>query len=254
MLGCGNVGSLIVEAVREGILDAEIGALFDLDQQKARELAGLCGNPSLAITSFKGFLAEGLDLVVEAASIEAVEQHAEEILASGKDLVVLSVGALIDRRVRNRLARVAAENGSKLIIPSGAVGGLDLLKAAAIEGIEEIELTTTKNPESLPGEGPDERRKIFDGSAMEALELFPRNINVAAALAIAADADLRVRIISDPGAERNRHEVRARGAFGDMTLVVSNVPSPKNPKTSYLAALSVIRTIQGVDQPLVIGT
>ncbi len=253
ILGCGNIAKIIVKAVIEGRLDVEIGALYDLQTGRAKRLAKAYGK-AVHTESFEEFMAADTTMVVEAASIEAIEEFGEEIVAAGKDLVVLSVGALMKKSVRRGLERAAKKAGARVIIPSGAIGGLDLLKAAAVEGIDEIVLTTIKNPRSLPGKGPGRRKVVFEGDVEDAVRLFPKNINVAAALAIASESKLKVMIVSDPTAETNRHEVLARGAFGEMRLVVSNVPSPDNPKTSYLAALSVIRAIQGVEGSLVIGT
>jgi predicted dinucleotide-utilizing enzyme len=115
-------------------------------------------------------------------------------------------------------------------------------------------LTTTKNPKSLSmEEKPQGRTVVFEGDANQAVKLFPRNINVGAAIALAADADLKVKIVADPAVTTNTHELEARGAFGALMLRVSNVPSPDNPRTSYLAALSVIRAIRGMGESLVIG-
>ena len=195
-----------------------------------------------------------MDLVIEAASIEAVREYAEEVLSTGRDMIILSVGALLDEDFMARLEKASMSKGSRVIVPSGAIGGLDLLKAASISGIEKIVLTTTKNPRSLEDVDATKRSVIFDGTAKDAVDHFPRNINVAAALSIASKAELRVRILADPDVKTNTHEIAAEGKFGEMVLRVSNLPSPDNPKTSYLAALSVIRTIQGLEEKIIIGT
>lgn len=254
LIGCGNIGTIIIKAVLEGRLKATVGALFDTDETRVRELSELLGDPGKCKPNFEEFIEEDVDLVVEAASIDAVKEYGERVLNAGKNLIILSVGALLDEKVLGRLEETTRANGSKIIIPSGAIGGLDLLKAASITGIEEILLTTTKNPRSLENVDASKRTVIFEGSSKEAVEHFPRNINVAAALSIASKANLRVMIVSDPKVKTNTHEIRAKGKFGEMVLRVSNLPSPDNPKTSYLAALSVIRTIQGQEDRIQIGT
>ncbi len=255
LLGCGNIGTTIIQAVKEGRLDVKIGALYDVDYDSARRLAEQLGRPDLCKKSFDSFISADMDLVIEAASVKAVRDHAERIVASGRSLIVLSVGGLIDPNFRGKLVDASKASGSKIIVPSGAIGGLDLLKAGRVAGIDEVILTTTKNPKSLPeGDSITQRTVVFEGNVEEAVRLFPKNINVAAAVSIASGVNPRVRIVADPAAGTNTHEVEARGAFGNMRLIVSNVPSPGNPKTSYLAALSVIRTIQGFGESLVVGT
>ncbi len=255
LLGCGNIGGIIARATKDGELAVEIGALFDSLPARSRALAQVLGRAELSKRDFEEFLDSPIQVVVEAASIEAVRQYGERILQKGKDLVVLSVGAFLDGSLRSRLVESATSHGRRIIVPSGAIGGLDLLKACAMKGVESVSLTTTKNPRSLPGAGAGARRKvIFRGDASEAVKLFPENINVAASLALASGCDVKVKIVADPKVHANVHEVRIRGDFGHARFMVSNVPSPDNPRTSYLAALSVIRSIRGMQDCLVIGT
>lgn len=236
-------------------MDVEMEAFFDIQHDRARHLAEMAGRPGAEKKTFDEFLSAPTDLVIEAASADAVRSYAEKVVSSGKDLIVLSVGALIDGGFRKRLVAASKASRSRVILPSGAIGGLDVLKAASVAGLEEVVLTTTKNPRSLPdGGGIRGRTLLFDGDAEEAVKRFPKNINVAASVALASKAKVGVKIIADPEVATNTHEVRAKGAFGEMMLKVSNVPSPDNPKTSYLAALSVIRTIQGVGDSLLVGT
>ena len=254
LIGCGNVGSFVAKAVRERKKGVELGALFDLDRTKAEGLAKSIGEPSLAKASFEELIKTDLQLVVETASADAVREYSERVLKAGKDLIILSVGGLLDDGFRERLVSLARRNRRKLIIPSGAIGGLDILKASSVAEIKEITLTTTKNPANLGLGGVTKRTLIFDGSADEAVKLYPKNINVAAAVAIASGVRPRVRIFADPDVRTNIHQVEVRGAFGEAKLTVSNLPSPSNPRTSYLAALSVVRAIEGAEESIVIGT
>jgi aspartate dehydrogenase len=180
--------------------------------------------------------------------------------------MIMSVGALADVELYRSIRRMASEHGSKVYLPSGAISGLDGLKSASSGSIKSVTLTTTKSPESLEG-APFIREKkidlkglkgpttIFEGSAAEAVRAFPANVNVAATLCLAArEGNVRVRIIADPNIKVNRHEIVAEGDFGQMTTRVENVPSPKNPKTSYLAALSAIATLRSIVEPIKIGT
>jgi aspartate dehydrogenase len=145
----------------------------------------------------------------------------------------------------------------RLFIASGAVAGLDALASAAQGGLEEVTLTTRKPPAALEGApylvesgrslvGLRGETTVFEGSAREAVRAFPTNINVAAAVSLAGVGfdRTRVRIVADPASTTNRHEVVARGAFGELQLAVSNRPFPSNPKTSHLAALSALASVK----------
>ena len=247
LLGCGNIGRFIASHPA-GI---EIRGLYDRIESRAEELSRVCGAP--AFDDFSTFLNQEIDLVVEAASVEAVREYAEAILEGGKDLVVLSVGGLADPVFRARLEEIARRTDRKIYIPSGAIAGLDNLKVGQLVGMERLMLRTTKNPSSL-GLRVKERMRIFQGKAQDCIREFPRNINVAVALSLAAGRDADVEIWVDPAVDRNVHEILAVGPFGEIAIRVSNVPSPENPATSYLAALSVLVLLKNLDHPIVVGT
>ncbi|ACL16745.1 Aspartate dehydrogenase [Methanosphaerula palustris E1-9c] len=247
LLGCGNIGFLIA-AHADGF---EVAALYDQAPGLAPELAGRCGGT--AYDSFETFVSADVDLVVEAASPAAVRVYGEAVLRAGKDLVVMSVGALADPAVLGRLREAAIASGRRVRIPSGAVMGLDNLKIGRIGGIDRLVLRTTKNPASL-GLTVAERVLVFKGRAEECVRAFPKNINVSAAIAIAAGQEIEVELWADPTVDRNIHEIFAEGPFGDACLQVRNVPSPDNPATSYLAALSVLTLLRDLSEPIVVGT
>ena len=247
LLGCGNVGRIIA-AHAESI---QIVAVFDIIPERAEELAALC--QAQAYTDFDAFMQEDFSIVVEAASVDAVRRYAEAVLRSGRDIVVLSVGALADVEFRERLIEVAREAGKKIRIPSGAIIGLDNLKIGQISPPEKLLLRTTKPPASL-GMAAGTRTEIFKGLAHDCIKLYPKNINVAVALGLAAGRDADVELWVDPGIERNIHEIFAEGDFGDIYVRVRNVPSPDNPATSYMAALSILTLLKNLENPLVVGT
>lgn len=247
LLGCGTIGRLIT-AHADGF---EVTALYDHTHQLARELASRCGG--MAFDSFAPFAGSEIDLVVEAASPAAVRAHGEAVLLSGKDLVVMSVGALADAAFLKRLRAAAITSGRKVRIPSGAVMGLDNLKIGRIGGIDRVVLRTTKNPASL-GLRATGRTLVFRGRAEDCVRAFPKNINISAAIALAAGQEIEVELWADPAVDRNIHEIVAEGAFGDACLRVRNVPSPDNPATSYLAALSVLALLRDLGDPIVVGT
>ena len=247
LMGCGNVGHIIATQ-HSGV---EITALYDRIHDRAEELARVCGGR--AFSDFSSFITAPFDLVVEAASVEAVQEYGEEILAHGKNLVMLSVGAMADPTFRERIVERARREGRKIYIPSGAILGLDNLKVGRIAPIDHLLLRTTKHPSSLKIRA-DRKMMIFSGKANDCIRQFPKNINVAVALGLAAGRDADVEIWVDPEATRNIHEIEASGPFGEMYIRVSNIPSPENPATSYLAALSILTLLRNLEDPLVVGT
>jgi aspartate dehydrogenase len=206
------------------------------------------------------------DVVVEAASQKAVPAIARAALAAGKKLMIMSVGAFADREFFAEVKALAKEHGSRVYLPSGAISGLDGLKSASIGTIRSVTLTTTKNPSGLKGAPYIVENKIdldllagptliFEGSALQAVRAFPANVNVAATLFLAAEeSEVHVKVVADPGIHVNRHEIVVEGDFGRISTLVENVPSPRNPKTSYLAALSAIATLRSIVEPVKIGT
>lgn len=264
LVGCGAIGAEIAGALDRGAIDASLVALCDHNPETASALI-----ESLVHKPVKAGLEELVclsDLVVEAASQKAVPAVARAALGMGKDLMIMSVGALAQAEFFAEVKRLARASGSKVYLPSGAISGLDGLKSASMGGIRRITLTTTKNPRGLQGApyilekgidlsvlvGPT---LIFEGSALDAVKAFPANVNVAATLYLAAEeSDVRVRVVADPGIQINRHEILVEGDFGRISTKVENVPSPKNPKTSYLAALSAIATLRSIIDPVKIGT
>jgi aspartate dehydrogenase len=189
---------------------------------------------------------------------------AESALNAKADVMIMSVGALMDQGLRTKLFELAKKNDCRIHIPSGAVAGLDGLKAAG-RRLRSISLTTTKPPSGLQGApyvlahriplfALKERTTIFEGPAEEAVRAFPANVNVAATLSLVCGVPVHVRIVADPAIKVNMHEISAEGEFGRMTIKVENVPSPANPKTSYLAALSAFATIRGLAGCVMIGT
>ena len=247
LIGCGNIGNIISNHAG-GI---EIVALFDIFFDRAKELGKITG--ARAHEQFDTFISEDFDIVVEAASVNAVMTYAHRVLEHGKDLVIMSVGALADPVFREGLRESARRNGKKIYIPSGAIFGLDNLKVGRISPIKKLLLRTVKSPASL-GVEATERRIIFSGKAHECIKAFPKNVNVSVAMSLAAGRDVDIELWVDPAVDRNIHEVIIEGDFGETCIRVTNVPSPDNPATSYLAALSILSLLQGLEDPIVVGT
>ncbi len=248
LLGCGNIGRTIARHK----IGVEIAAFFDAKPEKVDAMTGLLGDAS-PYYDFESFIRGEFDILVEAASVGAVLQYGEAVLQGGKDIVALSVGALADEGFRNRLEALAASLGRKIRIPSGALFGLDNLKIGQVSPLDRLVLRTTKHPAAF-GLQTQERTLLFQGSAEACIKQYPRNINVAVALSLAAERPVAVQLWADPSVTQNTHEIHAGGAFGETTIAIQNLPSPDNPSTSYLAALSVITLLKNLDRPLVVGT
>jgi aspartate dehydrogenase len=244
-------------------VQATLVGISDVDFAKAETLAESLKHsvPAMDLTD----LIEASGLVVEAASKAAAPAIIRQALERSRDVVVMSVGGLLEHAAE--LLQLAQRNGRRLYVPSGAIAGLDAIKGAMAGRVSKVTLTTRKPPRALEGapyviekridlKALKEPTVIFSGPAREAVLAFPANVNVAAALSLAGiGADrTEVRIVADPTSDKNIHEIEAEGDFGKLLARMENVPSPTNPKTSYMAALSAIALLRRITAPLVVGT
>ena len=264
VFGCGAIGSAICRAIDDGVIDADLVAICDRDPAIEHLADSLATHPE-AMNIRR--MAKSVDIVVEAASQNAVRRVASAVLSAGCDLMVMSVGAFSDAELLGNLKDLALRNRCRIYIPSGAVAGIDGIKSAKIGGIESVVLTTRKPPSGFSGapyveaHGIDlsslsEETLLFEGSAADAVQAFPANVNVAGTISLAGIGyeDTVVRIIADPGTTRNVHEIEVKGEFGVLTVKNENLPSPMNPKTSYIAVLSAIATLKKLTEPVWVGT
>ncbi|TCT06175.1 aspartate dehydrogenase [Aquabacter spiritensis] len=208
------------------------------------------------------FAAAAPDVAVECAGHAGLRQHGPACLAAGLDLVIASVGALADPATEADL-RAAARTGGRLVIPAGALAGLDALAAARHGGLESVRYVSRKAPRAWRGTAAQdlidldsivEPTIFFEGNAREAALAFPQNANVVAAAALAGIGFTRteVTLMADPDAAGNRHLLEAKGAFGDLSVAVLARPLAANPKTSYLAPLSLARAILNLGARVVV--
>lgn len=206
-------------------------------------------------TDIDTFLDSDIDLVVEAATVEVVKSLLPTVIKK-KDAVLISVGALVDEALFTEINKLAEAHQRTVHLPSGAIGGLDLLQNAhALETVSSVSLTTRKPAHSLTDEELLEEKVIFEGKAQDAIKRFPKNINVSIVLSLAGLGieKTTVRLIADPALDKNIHQVNIAGDFGEATFTVKNNPLPSNPKTSYLAAMSILGTLERLDQRIRIG-
>ena len=233
LIGCGAIGSLIAEAAEKKLVPCDELVLYDFECEKAQKLSERLSFPSVFVPSFEDLLAAKPTVVVEAASQQAAMELVPRIVKRDIDVIVMSTGALL----------LLPPLGKRVHVPSGAIGGLDALSGAVLAGIDEVVLTSRKNPRAFERE--DKKAElVYEGSAEEAAVRFPREMNVAATLAFTVrPAKVMVRVFSDPTVERNTHEITVKWRFGEMFLRFANDPHPDNPRTSALAAWSAIRLL-----------
>jgi aspartate dehydrogenase len=268
LVGTGAIGAHLLNAIAAG--DAgpiDIVAIADVPDRRDH-LAQLAATLACTWhTDPMDVLAATPDVIVEAATPAVVREFACRWLDGGADVLPMSVGALADPTLLRDLAATAARTGRRVLVPSGAIGGLDAIRAARIGGLDEVELRTTKPPRALRGaphlqaSGMDvdavtEPTVVFDGPAPAAVVGFPSNLNVVAALSLAGIGPDRTRVVlvADPGSEQNVHEIRARGAFGELHVRLENRPTPGNPRTSLLAPLSALALLRQLGDPVRVGS
>ncbi len=234
LIGAGAIGTLIADACEKRLVSCDELVVYDSDHIAAERLKSETGFPVVVATGFDEFLASKPTIIVETASQKAAVEYVPRIAQTGIELIVMSTGALLQ----------LPPQGSRVHVPSGAIGGLDALQAAALAGIDEVTLTTRKPPRALEMCNR-EAELVYEGNAEEAALKYPREMNVAATLAFTVKpAKVRVQVISDPAVERNTHEIHVKWRLGEMFLQFANDPHPKNPRTSALAAWSAIKLLQ----------
>lgn len=270
LIGCGAIGTLIAQAIDSGkIKGIELIAVYDKIRENAEKcVKKLSKKPIIMSNPDELINHKDIQLIVEAASQEAVRQYSLKIIQARKHLMLMSIGALVDEGLRKKLEKAAEEYDTKIYLPSGAIAGVDGIKAAAMSNLKEVILTTRKNPIKLKNspffkeykdiniDNLTEPKVIYEGPAENIIKLFPRNINVASTLSLAGLGmkKTKVRIIADPNVEKNIHEIEAHGDFGSLYVKLENYTVPTNPRTSYLAALSAIRTLKRIVERIKIGT
>ena len=259
--GLGAIGLAVARPLDQGIEGLRLTAVSARDVAKAEaKLAGFRDPPPVVPLAD---LAARAEVVVECVPAAEVPALAESVLSAGRTLVPLSVGALLPRM---DLVDLARRHGGRIIVPSGAIGGLDAVRAAAEGAVESVTLTTRKPPGGLAGaphlveqgislEGLTEPLMVFEGTAREGAKGFPANVNVAAALSLAGIGPDRTRlqIWADPTIARNSQSYTLEADAVRVTMTIENVPSEENPRTGKVTALSVIATLKRLVAPLVVG-
>ena len=259
--GLGAIGLPLARALDSGVEGLRLVAVSARDRVKAQaNLLSFRAPPALVELPE---LAEA-DIVVEATPASVFERVATPALEAGRIFIPSSVGALLPRM---HLVRLAMKTGGRIVVPTGALLGLDAVRAAAEGPVESVTIETRKPLNGLAGapylekHGIDvlamtEPTLVFEGNAFDAAAGFPANVNVAAALALAGigPARTRVKIWADPTVTRNIHTIRVEAAAARFTMTIETVPSDENPKTGRLTALSVLACLRGLVSPLKVGS
>jgi aspartate dehydrogenase len=263
--GCGAIGSSLAKVITSEFSDkAQLIGLYDVDIEKAYKLANRLNNQKLAVLNLDDLINKA-DLIIEATKADAVFDIARKTILASRDIMIMSVGGIIEHY--KELEVLANEKAVRIFIPSGAICGIDGLKALSHTKINKVTLTTKKPPQAFIGSPYLLKRKIrldnikedtvlFEGNAISAVRAFPQNINVAATLSIAGigPENTTVRIVASPNIDRNIHEIEIDSEAGKIITRTENVIHPDNPKTSYLAVLSAQATIREILDPIKIGT
>ena len=261
IVGCGAVGQALLKASEAGTLTLPVAGITSRTEATALEFLETLASPPPYYSREE--LIDVSDLVVEAAGGPAVPDLARETFEAGKDLMAISIGALLDHP---DILDLATERGCRLYAPSGAIAGLDGIKSASSGRIDHVTMTTRKPLKALEGSpylvdrgisvlGYTEETEIFAGTAREACRGFPANVNVSAAVSLAGIGPdkTQIRIMAVPGLERNCHDIEVEGEFGRLHIHIENIPT-ENPRTGRLTVMSIIRTLQNLASPLQIGT
>jgi len=261
IVGCGSIGRSLLRAADEGRLPVAVAGVSSRTEESARAFCAALHHPVDYLSLDD--LVTASDLLIETAGGHVVPDLADRAFSAGKDLMVISVGALLDHPDIMERARAT---GCRLIVPSGAIAGLDGIKSASSGHIDHVSLTSRKPPRALNGApylvqhgislaGLTEARELFYGPAREAVQGFPDNLNISAAISLAGiGPDLTtVRIYADPAVQRNCHDIEVEGEFGLLRVHIENIPS-ENPKTGRLTALSIIRAVRDAADPVRIGS
>ena len=260
--GLGTIGFVVARALDGGIEGLELAAVCVRDRDKAANRMAAFKNPAPLVGPAE--LAGMSDIVVECVPKAAFREILEPALEAGRLVVTVSGAGLL---ANPDMVDIARRNRARIILATGALLGLDAVRAAAEGNIESVRMITRKPPKSLVGaphliendisiDGLSEPKRVFSGTAREGAKGFPANVNVAAALGLAgigAD-ETRLEIWADPALDRKTHAIVVEADSARLTMTIENVPSNENPGTGKITALSVIAALRGLVAPLRVGS
>jgi aspartate dehydrogenase len=267
LLGAGTIARLVLQSASRGALPGidivalagRSGASHGVALGREFGVAFVVGRAAL--------LAARPQAVLEAASHDAVREHLVALLDAGVSVVVMSAGALADDALRGAAEEAARRSGARLYVPSGGIGGLDALRAACAAGVEEVSIQVAKPPAAWKGipyvqalgtdlDAIGSAVTLFEGTAREGVPHFPQNVNIAAVLSLAGVGmdRTRLKVVADPTLRENTHTITVAGRTGRFRIVLENVPTPDNPKTSWLACYSALAALGALQASARYGT
>jgi aspartate dehydrogenase len=265
IVGCGMLGRTLISRLTEGGSPvpsaARVGAVTSRDAAKAHAFLSTWADPPPYLPLDD--LIVRCSLVVETAGGHVVPELARKTFAAGKDLLIISTGALLDHP---EILEQARRSGCRLILPSGGIAAIDGLKSASRGNLERVTFIMRKAPQGWAGapylkangitlEGLTAEKELFHGPVREACRGFPENVNISATVGLAGLGPDRtmLRILAVPGLKRNTHTLEIEGDFGLITMNIQNIPT-ENPKTGRLVAMSILRAIDDAYDPVRIGS
>lgn len=263
VIGHGAIGSMVVDALRDPARGGRVRGVLVRPERGAETLAALAAETEV-FTTIEAALAVKPHLVLECAGQDAVREYGEKVLSAGVDLVVIAVGALADDDFRERLIIAAESGGARIILPAGAIAGIDGLTALALGGLDHVRYVSSKPPAAWKGTPADaaldldslsQATTIFEGSARDAARLYPKNANIAAIVALAGIGLDRteVTLVADPGLGGNVGNIEAEGRYGRLSITSAGHAAPGNPKTSASTALSIVNVVRNRAGVVIIG-
>ena len=262
LIGYGAIGRMVAAGLADAAEQARLVGVLVRQAHVAEARADL--DPGVTVVSSLEHLAgTAPDLIVECAGQGAVAEHGAAALSTGTDLLVISTGALADAALRGRLVDAAAGAGARMVVPAGAIAGIDGLAALRVGGLDRVRYTSIKPPgawKGTPAEGAfdlaglADATVIFTGSAGEAARHYPKNANLAVTVALAGAGfdKTEIQLVADPATADNIGRIEASGAFGELRVELAGPPAADNPKTSAVTAHSILHAIANRDSPIVI--
>lgn len=269
VIGNGAIATMVLE-----ILASKIDKPFDqlsiltrpgrveAVKEQYRQHIGVLANDLIVLDELEAFAALAPEFVAEAAGHSAVAEYVPHLLANGIETAIASIGALSEQTLYNRLEEAAVAGGTRLVLPAGAVGGIDVLSALKQAGLRKVDYASRKPPSAWKGtkaeaitalDAIDSETELFNGSARQAASMYPKNANVAATVALAGVGldKTRVALIADPSVKTNVHTFEAESDAARVSVRIEGVPSPSNPKTSLPTVYSLVREVMRRVSPIV---
>lgn len=262
LIGFGAIGRLVFETLNRNELLATTVAIL-VRPGRVAELKATLPQSITIVSRVEELASLELDLIAECAGQEAVVQYGEAVLQLGIDLVIIATGALADDSFRSNLTSAARQSGARILIPAGAIAGIDGLNALRLGGLLHVCYTSAKPPEAWRGTLADSSLDlsrltgptvIFKGTARDAARLFPKNANLAATVALAGSGldETIIMLVADPALRENVGRIEAEGKFGRLLVECRGPPAPDNPKTSAVTAFSIVHAIESQNHTLVV--